>query len=175
MDLIDFLRACLDEDERAAKARSGIYPSPGVDQDGTVWLHIRPGGNAVLVRQRDPIAGYDDFAKLRNWADAEHGWTQERVLRDIDAKRKLLDLHGLVHRDISWLENGEEETAEIPVCGNCVPRHAAYHHRRDVPAGPCATLRLLALPYADRPGYRDDWRPDGAPAGLEPGGSAGAG
>jgi hypothetical protein len=24
---------------------------------------------------------------------------------------------------------------------------------------PCLTLRLLALPYADRPGYREEWRP----------------
>jgi hypothetical protein len=24
---------------------------------------------------------------------------------------------------------------------------------------PCPTLRLLALPYGDRPGYRDEWRP----------------
>jgi hypothetical protein len=23
---------------------------------------------------------------------------------------------------------------------------------------PCATLRLLALPYADRPGYRKEWK-----------------
>jgi hypothetical protein len=24
---------------------------------------------------------------------------------------------------------------------------------------PCPTVRLLAQPYADRPGYRDEWRP----------------
>ncbi|MFC8361109.1 DUF6221 family protein [Streptomyces griseorubiginosus] len=24
---------------------------------------------------------------------------------------------------------------------------------------PCATLRLIALPYADRPGYQESWRP----------------
>jgi hypothetical protein len=24
---------------------------------------------------------------------------------------------------------------------------------------PCDTLKLLALPYADHPDYRDEWRP----------------
>src|SRR5690348_11807014 len=83
-DLVQWLRAQLDEDERDAKDRRGIFPSAGVDDDGTVWLHVRPGGNAVLVRQRDPIAGYDDLAKLKNWADTDRGWTQDRVLREID-------------------------------------------------------------------------------------------
>lgn len=32
------------------------------------------------------------------------------------------------------------------------------HHADPTPA-PCSTLRLLALPYSDRPGYREEWRP----------------
>lgn len=24
---------------------------------------------------------------------------------------------------------------------------------------PCATIRLVALPFSDRPGYREEWRP----------------
>lgn len=66
-------------------------------------------------------------------------WSPARVLREIDAKRQVLALH---HR------------AQPKWCAAC-----------DIPAGfpgppdGCATLRLLALPYADRPGYREEWRP----------------
>ena len=145
-DLVAFIRAQFDEDERTARARRGVFPSPGVDNDGAVWLHVRPGGNAVIVRYRDPVAGYDDMAKLRDWADVEHGWTQERVLREIDAKRQLLD----EHHDMN---DGD--------CATCVDGQWGYPtHGGSTPQRfPCRTLRLLALPYADRSGYREEWRP----------------
>ncbi|MFF2773364.1 DUF6221 family protein [Streptomyces sp. NPDC058052] len=131
-DLVQFLLARLDEDERDAKARRGIFPSPSVQDDGYVWLHIRPGGNAVITRYPRPVEGYDDMAKLRNWADTEHGWTQERVLAEVEAKRQILELH--------------TEGSSL-FCAHC-------EHEP-----PCPTLRLLALPYADHPNYRDTWRP----------------
>ncbi|MFE4373376.1 hypothetical protein ACFRMN_35110 [Streptomyces sp. NPDC056835] len=68
------------------------------------------------------------------------------MLRAIDAKRLIVDLHRIVHREIGWLENGEEEHGEIPVCGLRVPKHSNYQRREHVPVGPCLTLRLLALP-----------------------------
>jgi hypothetical protein len=136
--LTDWLHVQLDEDERAAKARRGIFPSPGVDDDGTVWLHVRPGGNAVLVRYRDPAEGWDDMAKLKNWADAEHGWTQERMLREIDAKRRIL-AGAIETRAWAIGESGAVAGPAVKLAN--------------------ATLRLLAAPYADRPGYREEWRP----------------
>jgi hypothetical protein len=84
------------------------------------------------------------------------------VLRDITFKRRLLDEHALIHRDIGWLEEDEgervEEGAELPVCGRCVPKHSHFATRQQVPEGPCRTVRLLAEVYADRPGYREEWR-----------------
>ena len=141
-ELVRWLELQLDEDERDAKARRGIFPSPGVRDDGAVALHVRPGGNMAITWYRNPAEGWDDMAKLRNWADTEHGWTQERVLREIDAKRKLLDLH----------EPGEMEYVDGDVCMACDVRGGE-------PFYPCKTLRLLALPYADRPGYEESWRP----------------
>lgn len=136
--LVGWLEAQFDEDERMARDRRGIFPSPGVDGDGTVWLHVRPGGNAVLVRQRDPIAGHNDLAKLRNWANAGCGWTLERVLREIDAKRRIL---AAAAETRAWAI-GESGAAAGPAV-----KLANW------------TLRLLAAPYADRPGYREEWRP----------------
>ncbi|MEU2724095.1 hypothetical protein [Streptomyces smyrnaeus] len=67
---------------------------------------------------------------------------------DIDARQRLLELHGIVYRDVMWLAaDGAEETAELPVCGHCVPRHSSFPSRAEVPEGPCLTLRLLALAF----------------------------
>ncbi|MEU5908886.1 MULTISPECIES: DUF6221 family protein [Actinomycetes] len=138
-DLIQWLRAQLDADQRDAEARRGIFPQPGVDDDGVVWLHVRPGGNAVLVRQRDPIAGYDDLAKLKSWADTENGWTQERVLREIDAKRQITR---------EW-EDAKRTAESDPSDASARVALLAFE----------ITLRLHAAVYDARPGYREEWRP----------------
>ena len=83
----------------------------------------------------------------------------ERVLAEVEAKRRILDKHAIIYRQIGWLEDGDEDNAEIPVCRSCVPKHSHYRRRLDVPEGPCLTVRLLALPYADADGYREEWRP----------------
>lgn len=68
-----------------------------------------------------------------------------RVLREIDAKRRIVECHE------PWTaSNGDT------ICGRCGREHIDGR-----PGGhyPCQTLRLLALPYADRAGYREEWRP----------------
>jgi hypothetical protein len=141
-ELVQWLGKQIDEDERIAKAQRGVFPSPGVDDDGAVWLHVRPGGNAVIVRYRDSVAGYDDMAKLRNWAGAENGWTQARVLAEIDAKRRILsDVLPTMRAD------------EIRIAGEWGIGSGQVREASD------DLLSLLALPYAGRPGYREEWRP----------------
>ena len=142
-DLVQWLGEQLDADERDAEARRGIFPSPAVNDDGSVCLHVRPGGNMAITWYRHPAEGWDDMAKLRNWAAAENGWTQDRVLREIDAKRRIIaevvpemnSMTDQIHNDFG--------------VGRMDP--ATYES--------LALLRLLALPYADRPGYREEWRP----------------
>ncbi|RSN13758.1 hypothetical protein DMH25_08180 [Streptomyces sp. WAC 01325] len=60
-----------------------------------------------------------------------------RMLREIDAKRRIIAKHALNGWVCSTCDDGE------------VPPQAF----------PCPTLRLLALPYTDRPGYSEEWRP----------------
>ena len=55
------------------------------------------------------------------------------VLAECEAKRQIVKEH---------LEAGETW------CPSC-----------DGQTQPCKTLRLLALPYADHPDYRQDWKP----------------
>lgn len=68
-----------------------------------------------------------------------------RVLREVDAKRQLLALHAVDYRERPERVLGE---VDDPFCAECVGERY-----------PCATIRLLALPYVDRPGYREEWRP----------------
>src|SRR5690606_26797420 len=57
----------------------------------------------------------------------------DHIEREVDAKRRIIDEH--------------------------YPTDPCDAHDASLRSIPCATLRLLALPDADRPGYREEWRP----------------
>jgi hypothetical protein len=65
-----------------------------------------------------------------------------RVLAECEAKRQIVEAH-------RWEEfdDGDGSVPYYTDCDDC----------RQSP--PCRTLRLLALPYADHPDYREEWRP----------------
>ncbi|MER7500465.1 DUF6221 family protein [Nonomuraea pusilla] len=135
-DLTAFLRARYDEDERAATHARGTVP-------------VRRPGDVRPFRRQDEQT-LDIYSAV---------FRPERILADVAAKRRILHEHAIVHREIGWLEDGDEDNAEIPVCRSCVPKHSWYGSRADVPEGPCRTVRLLALPYADLNSYREEWKP----------------
>jgi hypothetical protein len=146
-DLIAWLRAQLDDDERvAAAAHVGPWraeraaESVYADESSVVLMPGPLDGWATYVVPPQ-VEGRDGIDP----ADAEHiaCWDPTRVLAEVDAKRRIIDEHG------SYSGYGTH-------CDTC------RHPTDDVAAGepwPCPTLRLLALPYADRPGYRNEWRP----------------
>jgi hypothetical protein len=69
-----------------------------------------------------------------------------RVLLDINAKRQLVSLHAKDkdHDGCTICDNGNNS------CGCMSGWYWKY---------PCDTLKILALPYADHPSYRAEWRP----------------
>ncbi|MFW3473639.1 DUF6221 family protein [Streptomyces microflavus] len=141
-DLVQFLRDRFSED---------VSEALGGADDGT-WT--ADGGSVYDGHPTRVIVGYTEHAKHI----ARHD--PARALRDAEANHQILDLHGIVHRNIGWRDaDGETEYGEIPVCGLCVPKHSHYLTRQLVPEGPCATVRLLALPHANHPDYRTGWRP----------------
>ena len=73
-------------------------------------------------------------------SDADHivRWDPARVLAEVDAKRRILDLHH----------------AEDGCCYTCSDKRGDSAER-----APCPTVCLLALPMAGRDGYREEWRP----------------
>jgi hypothetical protein len=131
-DLVQWLREQYAEDEQTARrAISGQ-----VDwEEG--WGAERPEGRGQTIIV--PHVGL-----IHEAVQAEHvaRWNPARVLREIEAKRgvlrQYLDLREQVRNPVS-AENRARARALQGELGD--------------------VLRLLALPYADRPGYRDEWRP----------------
>ncbi|GGV68938.1 hypothetical protein GCM10010294_25190 [Streptomyces griseoloalbus] len=154
VDLVEWLRAQLDEDERIARAAGGAsweeLPVSG-------WVHTTP-----LPASEWQPPGYDHHvASAPLVEDRAHIVTHDpaRVLREIDAKRQLLNDHPIVPRTIEpTVINGEEIGGpHFPFgCQNC---HAVHDTSEVYGFGYCFTVKVLALPYADRPGYREEWRP----------------
>lgn len=125
-DLVVWLRAQLDEDERLARAVE--HPRWRLN-----------GGEVHVVDDYHPIADgvmYGDMHDPLEEGVAEHiaEHNPARVLGEVDAKRLIVELHSDQH------ECTDSTGAAFPYVG-------------------CTTLRLLALPYSDRPGYREEWRP----------------
>lgn len=130
--LVAFLRDCLDEDEAAARrAPDARWFVPEWD-DSSVYLSGT--GAAPLLRG---IAGSTAAAHA-----AQHQPT--RVLAEVEAKRRIVRLH-TPHLVETIDPDGQE--------------HHGWFCDRDDDEWPCADLRALAAPCADRPGYQQEWRP----------------
>jgi hypothetical protein len=69
-------------------------------------------------------------------------WRPDAVRAHCAARRRIVELH----------TNAETPT----ICPAC-HYEAGYDTLPEL--APCPTLRLLALPYADYPGYRQEWKP----------------
>jgi hypothetical protein len=138
-DLVRWLTAQLDADEETARATDKTLA-----QRNLQWA-AEPVNDAFsrVLTARGYVVGTGEF----NPEDSAHiaEWDPARVLREIDTKRQLLD----EHQDVN---DGS--------CGTCVDGEWGYpiHGGSSPQRFPCRTLRLLALPYADRPGFREEWK-----------------
>nr|WP_203620394.1 DUF6221 family protein [Streptomyces sp. SID8499] len=133
--MLEWLCAQLDEDERIARATEwcvGTHTFNGWDvgrADEYEWeIQSR---NAVIGRGLN-----EEFARHIVAHDPA------RVLREIDAKRRITELCEPPLVEVT--SPGDSERSFIPGEG---------------PPWGLNVLKLLALPYADRPGYREEWRP----------------
>lgn len=74
-------------------------------------------------------------------------WMPHKLIADCQAKWQIVGLH-VPYRPYAPAEPG-----------GCLPAICLFctGEREDDVAMPCTHLRLLALPYADRPGYRKEW------------------
>ncbi len=127
-ELVEWLRAQLDKDERIARA----VKDRSAPWDGQ-WM--ADGNSAVRTVNGHVLFYRHDSGPLKpGLADHAAEWDPARVLREIDAKRDLLRFAEGVHDHHETFTTGVASRLEV-------------------------TLRLFAAAYADRPGYRDEWRP----------------
>jgi hypothetical protein len=147
--LVEWLRERLDEDEQTAKVAGRFHPPPW-RLDPEVQTSMELGRWIADAQEEGVVVANGDWA-------AKHiaRLDPARVLAEVEAKRELIDEHA----EYEWAETIESEPVGQGLCRKCAdwdnvdydgPPHEPY---------PCDTLRLLALPYADAPGYREEWRP----------------
>lgn len=151
-DLVAFLRACLDEEqlgaEEAAKwdAEDGGGHHPRwkaahgtiVDADSDDYGIVAPFLGETTPEVADHIARHDPA----------------RVLREVEAKRAILDEHDPGYPVTYPKPSGQ------PTCGVCHAGGWDWEPEK----WPCATVRHLAAVYRDRPGYDPAWAPEGKEA-----------
>ncbi|MFJ5644019.1 DUF6221 family protein [Streptomyces sp. NPDC093223] len=129
-DLMQWLGEQLDEDERIARAASG-------EEWGAV-LPTQPYviSNVAAHEANRTLLTVGRIAAVERAEDRAHITEHDpaRVLREINAKRDLLRFAEGIHDHHATFATGVYARLE-------------------------QTLRLYAATYADRPGYREDWRP----------------
>jgi hypothetical protein len=114
-DLVTWLRGQMDEDERLAREAAS--------QSTTAWEY----GEYPAEADHIPVAEHIER------------WDPARVLAEVDAKRRILDL---VEQDVMRaLDTQDPEFVD----GYVTAQEDA--------------VKLLALPYANWPGYDESWRP----------------
>jgi hypothetical protein len=142
-DLIMWLRTQLDDDERE---QVGVIERVGRAL-AVVDLEAFPG--AYEARKEY----YDELAEV---ALKAAGFDPARVLREVGAKRKIIALHAVVVERVNTRFNprtGERNRSRYELCCDLCGLAS------DDPTSACETVRLLALPFSDRPGYQEEWKP----------------
>jgi hypothetical protein len=154
-DLVRWLGEQLGEDERIARAAAHLRS--GTTADGERWhvsgSHADDGGTYWSVTTASPDLDRIPAVEMVGSGMSGGGahteevaahiteWDPARVLREIDAKRQIAEQH----RPVGY--------------GNVCLSYCHTRTPSEPQTWPCLTLRLLALPYAGRPGYREEWRP----------------
>lgn len=137
-DLVAFLRARLDEDEAAVLAipadeRDWEVPAPPFDDRIFASVGTRGCHSVATDAEWGPCADYDIAHIMRH--------RPERVLRDVAAKRRIVENY-------------------VKVCGY---GHGGYTTRDEayvLAEGALATtLAILAAVYEDHPDYQAAWKP----------------
>ena len=142
-DLVQWLRAQLDADERIARAATWCEeaaswhaePSPFDARGERLRWFVEDAMDDGVVTHVDPQAS-DDEGVARHIAAHDPA----RVLREVEAKRRIVEQH----RPVGY------GGVCLSLCHTRAPGQPQ--------TWPCLTLRLLALPYADRDGYQEAWR-----------------
>jgi hypothetical protein len=148
--IVEFLIAQLDEAETLAQRvapLAHIYDTGG-NRRPESFTHSR-----LTHATKDGSQRFEADQAASEHFDA---WSPAFVLAEVVAKRRIVALHKLKVERLSV-------SPFDPITGE--PNEPVFEVECEVcqwagldPTGGCDTLRLLALPLADRPGYDEAWR-----------------
>jgi hypothetical protein len=138
MTLAEFLLARIADDEATATAVT-FAAAEARDFEGGGWYAIE----------------CNSAENETHW----YRWTPERVLAECEAKRRIVAAHPLTtHLEIipdeEWDGVGSDER-ENTHCAACYGCGCCEDLAEQTPA--CATLRLLAQPYANHSDFQPEW------------------
>ncbi|WP_432136802.1 DUF6221 family protein [Streptomyces sp. bgisy154] len=157
VELVEWLRAQLAEDERIARAAT---PGPWAWTPETdVWDQNGP----TLIRQghddgepAEVLAGWGHDAWGLTVSDADKAFIAAhdpaRVLREVAANRRRLERH-TPQPMIGHDSDENDPSTYVLGCSTC---QVTVVHDGD---WPCEEVRDMLVSYEDRPGYREEWRP----------------
>lgn len=100
--------------------------------------------NFLLARvaEDEAAAKADD----RHWSEVPYEvFSSNRIRAEVAAKRRIIELHGA---ELIEVINADGDERSGYWCTECEDEEF-----------PCQTLRLLALPYGERPDYKQEWTP----------------
>lgn len=153
-DLVRWLGQQLDTDER--KVRTIPVDLGHSWSDPGPWVMAGGGGGG---REAEVAKAAEGLEMPLAEVVAHHiaAWDPARVLREIDSKRRIIDAYETTVRAVVDLRAARER---LSIKGHDtlmtdLDLESAIH-KRDALQG---VLRLLALPYDDRPGFQESWRP----------------
>lgn len=148
-DLATWLSEIWDEQEKAEATK--YRPREGMElaeaqtaDDGLILVRWEHGGRPEWMTREAYVSEFTEPAPDRV------------TLARIAADRQILALHRGPHecrvfktgsQPAGWLSKGSPAG------------QWAYVSTKRYEDEPCPTKRLLASPYADRPGYREEWKP----------------
>jgi hypothetical protein len=166
-DLITWLRARLDEDEQWARAASQVYAySEGAvpPESGVHWTWVNGDWHQPVVP--DPVV--DEFlggregwsvnlATVERWPSRISAHSDPRMMRRAYAGTiEEMDPSAAGHI-VRW--DPARVLAEIDAKRRVVENQQRHAPGQSGYGAATFAVRCLALPYADRPGYREEWRP----------------
>jgi len=140
-EMVDWLLEQIEEDkQRARELRAEVARTLCTDHG-----HINQEGGLrcrTCVRRADAILSLPLF-------------NPDRVLAECEAKLQII----AQHRPTTAASSDLTYPASAGLCVTCGPGDTWEVEQQPYGQVPCATLRLLALPLADHPGYRAEWAP----------------
>jgi hypothetical protein len=136
MELTDFIKARLDEDEAIARSAGGKV------QGGHCWRQVDAGRSPGLIGDElGNVVVYDEGMPICEQAEHIARHDPARALREVAAKRKIL-----------W-DHTPKTTGRRTACSRC-------HYGNVLGANwPCLTMTSLAGIWSDHPDFHPQWTP----------------